>query len=66
MADLTLQQATTIIDASLRKGRETGCVPLAVTVPDVGGHLKAFAREDGALASPRPGSPATRARKERR
>jgi uncharacterized protein GlcG (DUF336 family) len=40
MADLTLQQATTIIDASLRKGRETGCVPLAVTVPDVGGHLK--------------------------
>jgi uncharacterized protein GlcG (DUF336 family) len=48
MADLTLQHATTIVEASLRKGRETGCAPLAVAVLDAGGHLKAFAREDGA------------------
>ena len=45
---LTLAQATKIVEASLRKGRETGCAPLAVAVLDAGGHLKAFAREDGA------------------
>ncbi len=48
MAGLTLAQATTIVEAALRKGRETGCAPLAVAVLDAGGHLKAFAREDGA------------------
>jgi uncharacterized protein GlcG (DUF336 family) len=48
MADLSLQQATTIVEAALRKARETGCAPLAVAVLDAGGHLKAFAREDGA------------------
>ena len=45
---LTLTQATTIVDAALKKGRETGCAPLAVAVLDAGGHLKAFGREDGA------------------
>jgi uncharacterized protein GlcG (DUF336 family) len=45
---LTLQQATTIVQAALRTGRETRCAPLAVAVLDAGGHLKAFAREDGA------------------
>jgi uncharacterized protein GlcG (DUF336 family) len=45
---LTLQQATTIVQAALAKGRETACAPLAVAVLDAGGHLKAFAREDGA------------------
>ena len=48
MGGITLQQATTIVEAALRKGRETGCAPLAVAVLDDGGHLKAFAREDGA------------------
>ena len=48
MAGITLQQATTVVEAALRKGRETGCAPLAVAVLDDGGHLKAFAREDGA------------------
>jgi uncharacterized protein GlcG (DUF336 family) len=48
MAGLTLQQAGTIVEAALRKGRETGCALLAVAVLDDGGHLKAFAREDGA------------------
>jgi uncharacterized protein GlcG (DUF336 family) len=45
---LTLQQATTIVEAALRAGRQTSCAPLAVAVLDAGGHLKAFAREDGA------------------
>jgi uncharacterized protein GlcG (DUF336 family) len=48
VAGITLQQATTVVEAALRKGRETGCAPLAVAVLDDGGHLKAFAREDGA------------------
>ena len=48
MADITLQQATAIVEAALRKARETNCAPLAVAVLDAGGHLKAFAREDGA------------------
>ena len=48
MTGITLQQAQTIVDTALKKGRETGCAPLAVAVLDAGGHLKAFAREDGA------------------
>ena len=48
MTALSLQQATIIVEAALRKARETGCAPLAVAVLDAGGHLKAFAREDGA------------------
>jgi uncharacterized protein GlcG (DUF336 family) len=48
MPGVTLKQATTIVEAALRKGREMGCAPLAVAVLDDGGHLKAFAREDGA------------------
>ncbi len=48
MPGITLPQATTIVEAALRKAREIGCAPLAVAVLDDGGHLKAFAREDGA------------------
>jgi len=48
MAGITLGQARTIVDAALQKAREIGCAPLAVAVLDDGGHLKAFAREDGA------------------
>jgi uncharacterized protein GlcG (DUF336 family) len=48
VAGITLQQATTVVEAALRKGRDTACAPLAVAVLDDGGHLKAFAREDGA------------------
>ena len=48
MAELSLREATTIVEASLKKGRETSFAPLAVAVLDAGGHLKAFAREDGA------------------
>ena len=43
---VTLAQATTIVDVSLKKGRETGCAPLTAAVLDTGGHLVAFKRED--------------------
>jgi uncharacterized protein GlcG (DUF336 family) len=45
---ITLAQATIVVEAALKKARETNCAPLAVAVLDDGGHLKAFAREDGA------------------
>ena len=48
MAGITLQQAMTIVETALRKGRDTSCAPLAVAVLNAGGHLTAFAREDGA------------------
>src|ERR1700693_743438 len=43
---LTLAQASTIVDAALKKGRETNCAPLTVAVLDAGAHLVAFKRED--------------------
>ena len=46
MSGVTLQQASTIVDAALKKGRETNCAPLTVGVLDAGGHLVAFKRED--------------------
>jgi len=46
MSGLTLEQASTIVDVALRKGRETDCAPLTVAVLDAGGHLVAFKRED--------------------
>jgi uncharacterized protein GlcG (DUF336 family) len=46
MAGLTLEQASTIVDAALKTGRETDCAPLTVAVLDAGGHLVAFKRED--------------------
>jgi uncharacterized protein GlcG (DUF336 family) len=46
MSGVTLQQASTIVDAALKKGRETSCAPLTIAVLDAGGHLVAFKRED--------------------
>src|SRR5258706_14318279 len=46
MPVVTLAQASTIVDAALKKGRETNCAPLTVAVLDAGGHLVAFKRED--------------------
>ena len=46
MGNLTLDQASTIIDAAIKKGRELGFLPLTVAVLDSGGHLVAFKRED--------------------
>src|ERR687887_1195024 len=46
MSVVTLTQASTIVDAALKKGRDTNCAPLTVAVLDAGGHLVAFKRED--------------------
>jgi uncharacterized protein GlcG (DUF336 family) len=43
---ISLAQASTIVDAALRKGRELNCAPLTVAALDSGGHLVAFKRED--------------------
>jgi uncharacterized protein GlcG (DUF336 family) len=43
---VTLAQASIVVDAALKKGRETNCAPLTVAVLDGGGHLVAFKRED--------------------
>jgi uncharacterized protein GlcG (DUF336 family) len=48
MTMLTLTHATAIIDAALTEARTRQFAPLAVAVLDVGGHLIAFKREDGA------------------
>lgn len=44
--NVSLQQASIIADAALKKGRELGLMPLTVAVLDAGGHLVAFKRED--------------------
>lgn len=54
MAKLTLEQAATIVDVTLKTGRERDMNPLTVAVLDDGGHLKAFKREDGPAAAMRP------------
>src|SRR2546430_1278862 len=46
MSVVTLAQASTIVDAALKKGRETNCAPLTVAALDAGGYLVAFKRED--------------------
>jgi uncharacterized protein GlcG (DUF336 family) len=46
MTNVTLAQASTIVDAALEKGAELGLAPLTVAVLDGGGHLVAFKRED--------------------
>jgi uncharacterized protein GlcG (DUF336 family) len=46
MTNVTLAQATTIVDGALEKGAELGLAPLTVAVLDGGGHLVAFKRED--------------------
>jgi uncharacterized protein GlcG (DUF336 family) len=46
MTGLTLDQASTIVDAALAKGRELQLHPLTVVVLDAGGQLKAMKRED--------------------
>lgn len=47
MTQVTLAQAQKIIDVAIAHGRETECLPLGVAILDPGGHLLAFAREDG-------------------
>jgi uncharacterized protein GlcG (DUF336 family) len=43
---VTLAQASTIVDVTLKKARDTNSAPLTVAVLDAGGHLVAFKRED--------------------
>lgn len=44
---LTLEIASTIVEAALAAGRAHKFLPLTVAVLDAGGHLVAFKREDG-------------------
>jgi uncharacterized protein GlcG (DUF336 family) len=46
MSNVTLAQASTIVDKALAKGRELKLHPLTVVVLDAGGHLVAMKRED--------------------
>ena len=46
MTTLTLDQAATIVDKALERGRELNLQPLTVVVLDAGGQLKAMKRED--------------------
>ena len=46
MSGVTLEQASAIVDAALRKGRELNLAPLTVVVLDAGGHAVALKRED--------------------
>ena len=45
--NLPLADASAIVDAALRLGREHGLLPLTVAVLDVGGNLLSFKRDDG-------------------
>ncbi len=47
MSDIGLDQAQTVVAAALKKAEEISTL-MNVTVVDVGGNLKAFARMDGA------------------
>jgi uncharacterized protein GlcG (DUF336 family) len=46
MSNVTLAQASVIVDAALAKGRELDLHPLTVVVLDAGGHMVAMKRED--------------------
>jgi uncharacterized protein GlcG (DUF336 family) len=48
MTELTLVQAQAIITAALARSKAEGFKPMGIAVLDAAGHLKAFAREDGA------------------
>lgn len=48
MAEITIENARTVIAETIAKGRDMGLNPLSVVVLDAGGHVKAFEREDGA------------------
>lgn len=54
MAKLTLTEAQQIIDGAIAKAGELDLMPLTIAVLDDGGHLKAFARQDGPGAALRP------------
>ncbi len=47
MPNITLAQASTIVEAALAKARELDLAPMTVVVLDAGGHMVALKREDG-------------------
>jgi uncharacterized protein GlcG (DUF336 family) len=47
MTRITLDQAQTIVSGAIKEARALGLKPISVAVLDAGGHLIAFAREDG-------------------
>ena len=47
MPNLTLEQASQIVDAALAEGRKRNLLPLTVVVLDAGGYAVALKREDG-------------------
>ncbi|MEM9683760.1 MAG: heme-binding protein [Pseudomonadota bacterium] len=47
MTSISLDQASTVVDAALAAGRAAGLMPLTVVVLDKGGHMVAVKREDG-------------------
>src|SRR5438067_526508 len=47
MVNLSLQQASLIVDKALERARALELAPLTVVVLDAGGHMKAAKREDG-------------------
>ena len=51
MRAITLDQANTVITASLARARELDLKPLSVIVLDAGGRVKAFQKQDGSRAS---------------
>jgi uncharacterized protein GlcG (DUF336 family) len=48
MAQVTLEQASRLVEAALVRARELGLRPVTVTVLDPGGHPVVVKREDGA------------------
>ena len=47
MSNVSLDQASALIDAALAAGTDAGMMPLTVAVLDTGGHLVALKRQDG-------------------
>lgn len=47
MTRISLDKAQTIVSGALAEARELGLKPISVAVLDAGGHMIAFAREDG-------------------
>lgn len=47
MTSISLDQASTVVDAAIAAGRTAKLMPLTVVVLDKGGHMVALKREDG-------------------
>ena len=47
MSSISLEQANIILAGALKEGGALGLKPISIAVLDSGGHLVAFAREDG-------------------